>query len=85
MSLVPLSFFYSSDSVVLQVLQTKPSVLFWSSQFRKEVKMFRRRFELLTTTVPSTQQNLRSFVKIYVKPSAKMFSCDKILNVLSTL
>ena len=43
MSLVPLSFFDSSDSMVLQVLQTKPSVLFWSSQVRKEVQMFRRR------------------------------------------
>ena len=40
MSVASLSFFDSSGFVVLQVLQTKPSALFWSSQVREEVQMF---------------------------------------------
>ena len=64
MSLVPLRFFEfdSSDSVVLQFLQTKPSVLFWSSQVRKEVQMLRRQFELLhrdATKFEIVRQKLR--------------------------
>ena len=64
----------SSDSVVLQALQTKPSLLFWSSQVRKEAKYKCSAGDLSYYTVYATKfeivrQKLRETL-------CKMFSCD---------